>query len=295
MESDSGNSETENIRILMIEDDNEDALILRRSLAKAAAGKFHLKHARRLSTGLNTITAEAFDAVLLDLNLPDETGLDTLGRVYQHAPHLPIIVLTGTDDEDLALRAVHMGAQDYLVKGQIDGNSLMRSIRYAVERHQLMTELEHARQREQQLEEMQSIERLSATSVTAVTAQALGVPSLREGLPDTFDEYAGEYGELLNLALEQRAYRVEHNVSAVLRSMADALGFLKAGPRDVVEIHTTALKQKSDGVNMKCAQAFIEEGRLMVLELMGYLVSYYRNYAIGFLRKREDDRGIGSE
>jgi PAS domain S-box-containing protein len=133
-------------------------------------------------------------------------------------------------------------------------------------------------ERIEQLErELRSLERLSASPSTAVTAQPLDVAPLRESMPDAFNELVKRYGELMNLALEQRAYKVEHNISEQLRSLAERLGLLRAGPRDIVEIHSNTLKGQTKVVTPQKAQAYVEEGRLMVLELMGYLASYYRN------------------
>lgn len=135
-----------------------------------------------------------------------------------------------------------------------------------------------AEQIEQLERELRSMERLSGPPQTAVTAQTFGLVPLREGMPEAFNELVKRCGDLMDLALEQRAYRVEHNISEGIRSIAEELGFMKAGPRDVVEIHSTALKGKSKGATPQKAQAYVEEGRLMVLELMGYLLSFYRNY-----------------
>ena len=154
------------------------------------------------------------------------------------------------------------------MKGQVDGNLLVRAMRYAMERQQRQVQLAR---------EVRSLERLSRRPSTTVTAELYGVAPLRESMPDMFNTLARRYGGLLDLALEQRAYRVEHNISERLRSLAERVGFLKAGPRDVVEVHTNALKTKTDKVTPQKAQAYAEEGRLMILELMGYLVSYYRN------------------
>jgi hypothetical protein len=129
--------------------------------------------------------------------------------------------------------------------------------------------------------ELRSFEQLSNPAQTTVTAQMFGLTPLREGVPDTFKQMIGRYGVLMGLALEQRAYKVNHNTPEELRLLAEQLGFLKAGPRDVVEIHSTALKIKTKGVTPQKAQAYAEEGRLMVLELMGNLVSHYRTYSIG--------------
>jgi len=80
-------------------------------------------------------------------------------------------------------------------------------------------------------------------------------------------------------ALEQRAYKVDHDISGSLRSVAERMGFLKARPRDVVKLHSTALQRKTSDVPSGKARAYLEEGRIMVLELMGYLSSFYRNSA----------------
>jgi DNA-binding NarL/FixJ family response regulator len=265
------------MRILLIEDSKADARLIREILAESKGTVFDLERADRLATGLERLVAGGIDVILLDLGLPDSQGLDTLVGVQTQAPEVPIVVLTGLEDETLATQAMRAGAQDYLVKGNVDSNLLARSIRYAIERQRLLTELEQARQRQQHERELRSLEQLSAPPSAAVTAQLFGVAPLRESVPDTFNELVQHYGELMDLALEQRAYRVEHDVSGELRSISARLGFLRAGPRDVVEIHSYALKGKTREVAPAKAQAYVEEGRLMVLELMGYLVSYYRN------------------
>jgi len=129
--------------------------------------------------------------------------------------------------------------------------------------------------------ELHMFSQLSSSPPTSVTAQTLGVAPLREGMPHVFSEQVQHYGDLMDLALEQRAYKVEHGVSTRLRSVSERIGFLKAGPRDIVEIHAATLRQKIKGAAPQKAQAYIEEGRLMVLELMGHLASYYRNHSIG--------------
>ena len=91
---------------------------------------------------------ERFDVILLDLSLPDSQGQETLAKAYGQAHDTPIVVLTGHSDETMAIQTVHEGAQDYLVKGQVDGHTLVRSIRYAIERHRLITELDRGRQQQ---------------------------------------------------------------------------------------------------------------------------------------------------
>jgi hypothetical protein len=135
------------------------------------------------------------------------------------------------------------------------------------------------RGRERRHEEIRSLERLAATGTTA-TAAALGLQSLRAAQPDEFATLAQRYGEVLDQALEQRAFRADHRLPEQLRALANRLGFLKAGPRDVVELHSAALKGRLSGAAAQKAQAYVEEARVVVLELMGYLAAYYREHAI---------------
>ena len=136
---------------------------------------------------------------------------------------------------------------------------------------------EETKTRIQQLErELHSLERLSSPVPTATTAQSFGLIPFRQASPDTFNQIVQHYGDVMELALEQQTFKVEHDISGKLRSIADELGAFKAGPRDVVEIHSLALKEKTSDINNARNQAYAEEGRIMVLELMGHLVSYYR-------------------
>ena len=127
---------TPTINVLLIEDNPDVARSIRQILQSQRGNAFLLEDADRLDAGLECLRADRRDAVLLDLSLPDSTGLGALTRVRACAPHTPIIVMTDLDDEALALQATEQGAQDYVIKGQADGNTLARVIRYAVERKQ---------------------------------------------------------------------------------------------------------------------------------------------------------------
>src|SRR3954451_19002867 len=128
------------VRILLIEDSPSDVDLIRDALDDGALDPafertaLRLEHVDRLSTALERLAGGETDVVLLDLSLPDSHGFDTFVRLEHAAPRTPIVVLSGLDDEAMAIRAVREGAQDYPVKGQADGKTLTRSIRYAVER-----------------------------------------------------------------------------------------------------------------------------------------------------------------
>ncbi len=130
------------IRVLLVEDNPGDARLFEELIRDTGAGQWNLVQVDRLSVALDRLSREPFDVMLLDLSLPDADGLETLIRAHTQAPKIPIVVLTGHDDEALAVRAVRAGAQDYLVKGRLDGDLLVRSIRYASERGRAVEALE---------------------------------------------------------------------------------------------------------------------------------------------------------
>jgi two-component system, cell cycle sensor histidine kinase and response regulator CckA len=127
-------NEYPDLQVLLIEDNLAEARLFKEILQDAWADKFGLVHFQRLKPAIIELNSNRFDVALLDLTLPDSDGLASLDALIQHAPSLPIVVLTNTNDDELALDAVRHGAQDYLVKRQISLDILVRSIRYAIER-----------------------------------------------------------------------------------------------------------------------------------------------------------------
>ncbi len=124
----------ERIKVLLIEDNPGDARLIKEMLAEEKGVLFYLEWKDNLSEGLKRLAEGGIDVVLLDLMLPDSRGFNTFIKTQAQAPLIPIVVMTGLDDETLAVRAVRKGAQDYLVKGRVDSNLLVRSIRYAIAR-----------------------------------------------------------------------------------------------------------------------------------------------------------------
>ena len=122
------------IKVLLVEDSRPDAIQLRNALGHACADECALTQAESARQAVARLGHESFDAILLDLSLPDSRGLATLSRIHAAAPSTPIVVLTGQADEKAAKEAVRAGAQDYLVKGEADGRSIVRALRYAIDR-----------------------------------------------------------------------------------------------------------------------------------------------------------------
>jgi serine phosphatase RsbU (regulator of sigma subunit) len=144
------------IKVLLIEDNPMDVRLIGMMLRDSAPALFRLEQVDRLEAGLQQLAAGRFDLVLVDLSLPDSHGLETFSRVHARAPNVPIIVLSGLADETVAVSAVHEGAQDYLVKGQVSGPLLVRAMRYAIERkrtsEQLARYAEELREKNVQME-----------------------------------------------------------------------------------------------------------------------------------------------
>ena len=122
------------IRVLLIEDNDVDAQLTQDLLSEWSTEEFQVARATTLAEGLSLLSRERFDAMLLDLSLPDAFGLPTVREVHASSPTIPVVVLSGVSDQSLALQAVRQGAQDYLVKGQGHPELLARAIRYAIER-----------------------------------------------------------------------------------------------------------------------------------------------------------------
>jgi serine phosphatase RsbU (regulator of sigma subunit) len=142
----------------MIEDDHGDAFLVSELLREEAA-PVDVRRAQSLAEGLELLRGELFDCVLLDLGLPDASGLDALARLREAAPDVAHLVLTGDRDDQRGIEAVAAGAQDYLVKGSVDGDGLRRAILYAVERRQADSVRERLRAAEILAEEATRLER----------------------------------------------------------------------------------------------------------------------------------------
>jgi len=135
------------IQVLLIEDNKGDAILIREMLKDVKNTSFNVKHAEKLHQGLKYLEKEDFDIILLDLALPDSRGIDTFIKTKETAPDLPIIILTGLSDEEFAINAVGEGAQDYLVKGEVDSRLLDRSMKYAIERNIIEGKLKRSEER----------------------------------------------------------------------------------------------------------------------------------------------------
>src|SRR5690349_7482262 len=225
------------IKLLLLGDNLEDARLLQEYLGAVRDQEYFIVAVERIEDALSQLAGDGFDLVLIDLSESESEGLDKLVCARREKNDVPIIVLTGFGDEATGIKAMQAGAQDYLIKGNFDNQLLQRTIRYAIERHRLQTELERERRRKQREQEIDLLDKLSHVP-QAVTAQLFGQRPLDKALPEAFGQLVERYGEIVDLALDQRGYKVEHGISERLRAHVDQLGYLKDGPRDDGELHT---------------------------------------------------------
>jgi signal transduction histidine kinase len=198
------------ISALLIEDNPGDARLIREMLREAGAGHamVELLHADRLAAGLERLSDGNVDVVLLDLSLPESHGLATFSAVHEAAPSMPIVVLSGLDDEDLAVRAVHEGAQDYLVKGRVEGGTILRAMRYAIERQRLeAARRELERQRDEFFSSVSHDLRTPVAAIKAAISVVLAnepatMPAALHRLLGNIDLAADELASLIEDLLE---------------------------------------------------------------------------------------------
>lgn len=264
------------ISLLLVEDNPTDVEALRSAFSTDPEEDVELTHCGTLGDAFVLLEHRLFDLVLLDLGLPDSQGLATFASLHAAAPSVPVLVLTASRaEEGIGREAVARGAQDYLSKPEVQPTWLIRAVRYALERARLQREVREARQRDH---EIAGVERLSRDPGTAVTASMYCAGALRESSPDEYTSAVAAYTQVLQIALEHRLHKETNGCGSALRALSDRLGFLRTGPRDVIEIHTTALRALVNSAPPARANAYVEESRLALLELMGNLVSYYRTF-----------------
>ncbi len=264
------------IYTLLVEDNLGDTHLLNAMLAETPQWKAVLTCAERLQAAIALCKQQSFDVILLDLSLPDSQGYATFERMRQHAPQIPIILLTGSDDQELALRAVRAGAQDYLIKGEIDSHLLIRAMRYAMERKRTEEALREHHLRYQALFENDNIgvliislegmllnlNRQAAVMLGGTVEQLIGLPISNYIAPGEYAEFYQQSQALLRGAVipihEQTLVR--HDGSELVVEVDSTL--VRNGNGDVLYIQSIA----RDIAKRKEAEAALQAERALLAQ-----------------------------
>ncbi|MEH2280066.1 MAG: ATP-binding protein [Nostoc sp.] len=206
------------VKILLIEDNLAYARLLQEFLMQVQFQEFTLVHVKRLGDALEELTECNYDVILLDLSLPDSEGLSSLPPLIDQVPNIPIVVLTNTNDEELAIEAVRQGAQDYLIKRQVNPDVLLRSLRYAIERKQVLESLRTVNETLQIRVEERTAELVKANEINQLKSELVSMLShdirnplntilLAAGLLEHYDEKLTKEKKLNHLQMISSAIK----------------------------------------------------------------------------------------
>ncbi|HYN77446.1 MAG TPA: response regulator [Lamprocystis sp. (in: g-proteobacteria)] len=243
------------------------------------------EYAGHLADGLAMLAPGRFDCVLLDVDPVNPHGYEAMARLRAQAPDLPVVVCAGHADETLGPSLIAAGAEDVVCRDGADGRQLGRVVRHAVarlRRRAAASAVQGARER-------RGVGRLMAPSGhSGEAARIYGAGTLREADSRTFDLIVDDYVELVKHTAESQVFRTGPGEGRSARPLAERMGFLGAGPRDAIEVHTEALLRLDQGFSAADQRQIALEGRIVVLELMGYLAGYYRRYYLSSMSLARD-------
>src|SRR5919199_1671354 len=257
------------IRILLVEDNPGDARLGEILLSDSTSSSFEVVHAGRLEEALQRLEGQSFDVILLDLSLPDSSGLETVSRTRGAAPRTPLVVLSGQDDEEVALRALQLGAQDYLVKGRGGGDSIARVIRYSIERERAEEELRQSEERFRLLVDgvkdyaffmldpggrvttwNEGAERTTGYSAEEITGEHFSIlyteEDVERGLPEEELRAAAREGRFEEEGLRVREDGARFWANAVITALWDEVGHLRGFSNVISDV--TARKEGEEAL-----------------------------------------------
>jgi diguanylate cyclase (GGDEF)-like protein len=269
------------IKVLLIEDNDVDAQLTQDLLSEWSTEEFQVTRATTLAEGLSLLSRERFDAMLLDLSLPDAFGLPTVREVHAASPTIPVVVLSGVSDQSLALQAVRQGAQDYLVKGEGHPELLARAIRYAIERKRFEEHLTYLAQYDHLTGLVNRIlfrDRLvQATARSKRMQQMLGLMLLDlDRFKLVNDTFGHDVGDELLKAVSERLKTCVREVDTVARMGGDEF--------------TIILEGVSSEQNVLVVAKRITESIATPFELKGHCISI--GISIGITIYPQDDHPV---
>ena len=226
---------TDSFKVLLIEDNPIDRKLIQDFLKNDVLKRFHLTEVNKLESGLQLLSQENFDIILLDLYLPDAKNLEALDKILSYKDEIPIIILTGLSDEDLSVSAVRKGAQDYLIKGDFNRLLLIRTIMYSIERKEAEIALKESEDR---------FRRLSEVSFEGIVIHDKGM--IIDANQTFLKMFGYSYSEIreqdgINLIQPPAKEKVENYVYSGYEGVYDTLGVKKNGTTFPIEVQAKSI------------------------------------------------------
>ena len=255
------------VRILLVEDDDDDAFVVQRALGKSDDPVVVFTRFARLGEALPVLMRGDVDVVMLDLKLPDSAGIPTVERTHVIARHIPIIVLSGVDEDDLGLACIEAGASDFVSKSSVSPHALRRTLAFALERH---------RQREvRQLEDALGRYRQLLEVAGEPEAELPDEAPLSRRNPRLLEVLSEHYREVVDAYVAHLVERTPKPNEAIT-SIATSFGELNATPDDLIDCHVRAVESALAEAPQERRQPYASAGRMMALDMMSSLVEFYR-------------------
>lgn len=268
------------MRILLISTDKGEAVRLQQQLHQDSQHRFELRLETDVAAARSTLQDASFDLILVDMHR-GEDDIATLAAVLNRSVGAHVLVLVPAEKESAGQRALKLGAEHYCLKEQLPADLLLCVCHYS-KAPRLHGELPGNQDRQQQERQQRLFEERSAQR-RARQDMAKGQEEehpLRSRDSEHFNQFVRRFGDVMELALERLVYKVDIDISGTLRNLADDLGHLQAQPRDLVQIYSTSLESKRRKATEQRYKGYAEEGRLLLIETMGYLVNHYRQAAL---------------
>ncbi len=251
------------VKILLLEDNPGDARLIVESISEADESGFSINHVTSMKDALKE-AASHYDIILSDLSLPDSSGLDTYRTIRSQRPEVPIVILSGNLDEELAITAVREGAQDYLVKGQPDGQSLVRCIKYGIERKKSESELEHLRTQQQHSAKMASLGEMAGGMAHEINTPLGSILLTSQALKASIEALEIEQKDSM-LGMVDLIEQTTNRISKIVKSLKT----FSRGSNNT-PFMDTKLSDIIDGAVSLCAEKFSHMGIDMKLDMESF-------------------------
>jgi|GEM_PF-1699884 len=275
----------EELQVLLIEHNLEDVNNIQSMLKNVTLKhSFRLTRTNQLSSALERLRAGGIDLLLLNLDLPDSKGLRGLDILQKFAKNLPVVILTGEQDEKEGIEALQRGAQDYLVKTELTGPLLVRALRYACERKHLADALEQSWQKKQDQWYSARVARCYECSRFRTPSTSQSFPAC--DLPEDDSLIGKKYRHLIFESIHKLRIK-EDGISDHDQSVARLFAAKGYGAREVVKFHQHVLREYEEKVVPSVAREFSSDARFVLIKVLGRLADIYRDWAINFSNNKD--------